>query len=67
MNAAAARALDCFSMRECDDGMTKAVPSSQRCENAPYLNDHAPLLPEIPTGVSLPKLSWTKITQHIMH
>ena len=57
MNAAAARALDCFSMRDCDDGMTKAVPTRQLCDNAPYLHDHGPLLPEIPTGVSLPKQS----------
>ena len=54
MNAAASRALDCFSMRDCDDGMTKSILTVQRCENAPYLKGHAPSMPKLPEGVSLP-------------
>ena len=41
MNAAAARALDCFSLRECDG--TEIAPS-QRCEDEPYMSkEDAPL------------------------
>ena len=55
MNAAAAKALDCFSMRDCDDGMTTSTPSidNQRCYNAPYLRGHTHEL-LLPEGVSLP-------------
>ena len=52
MNAAAAKALDCFSLRECHE--TEKVPT-QRCEDAPYLSqEDAPALPTLPEGISLP-------------
>ncbi|KAL7539816.1 hypothetical protein ACHAXR_009636 [Thalassiosira sp. AJA248-18] len=52
MNAAAAKALDCFSLRECHGTGAKPI---QQCEDAPYLSkDDAPALPALPKGISLP-------------
>mmetsp|Transcript_21305 Transcript_21305/g.38564 ORF Transcript_21305/g.38564 Transcript_21305/m.38564 type:complete len:443 (+) Transcript_21305:146-1474(+) len=54
MNAAAARALDCFSLRRCHG--TEKAPF-QRCLDSPYLSSpagNAPKLPELSSGVVLP-------------
>jgi hypothetical protein len=52
MNAAAARALDCFSLRRCHG--TDKEPW-QRCEEFPYLSpENAPQLPGLPPDVALP-------------
>jgi hypothetical protein len=52
MNAAAARALDCFSLRRCNGTDKKPW---QRCEEPPYLSPQdAPQLPGLPLDVSLP-------------
>ena len=52
MNAAAARALDCFSLRRCHG--TKKEPW-RRCEEFPYLSpEYAPQLPDLPPDVALP-------------
>lgn len=52
MNAAAARALDCFSLRRCHG--TDKEPW-QRCEEFPYLSpEDAPQLPGLPPDVALP-------------
>ena len=53
MNAAAARALDCFSLRKCHETEMKPF---QRCEDMPYLKGCAPDLPSLPDGISLPTL-----------
>lgn len=52
MNAAAARALDCFSLRRCQNiGMRPY----QRCEDPPYSSaNDAPKLPDLPYGIELP-------------
>lgn len=52
VTAAAAKALDCLSLRRCH-GTEKT--HWQRCSDSPYLSDEeAPLLPELPLGVVLP-------------
>ena len=52
MNAAAAKALDCFSLRECHG--TEAAPG-RRCRDAPYPSGgDAPALPTPPAGTGLP-------------
>jgi hypothetical protein len=52
MNAAAAKALDCFSLRRCHG--TDKTPH-QRCEEPPYLSlEDAPRLSDLPPGVVLP-------------
>ncbi len=50
MNAAAAKALDCFAFRECHG--TKDLPML-RCHDEPYLKGKAPPLPEPPNGITL--------------
>jgi hypothetical protein len=50
MHAAAARALDCFSLRD-PDGTKTAV---QLCEDAPYLSMEAPTIPMLPDEIKLP-------------
>jgi hypothetical protein len=55
MNAAAARALDCFSLRRCH-GTDKSP--WRRCEECPYLSpEDAPQLPALPPNVALPRPS----------
>jgi len=49
--AAAARALDCFSLRRCEG--TGKDPF-RRCEDPPYPAGNAPRLPDLPSGVALP-------------
>jgi hypothetical protein len=51
MHAAAAKALDCFSLRRCKG--TDVTPS-QRCEDGPYLAIDAPLIAGLPSDVELP-------------
>jgi len=51
MTAAAARALDCFSLRRCDG--TEKAPWI-RCLDSPYLAGNDPKLPDLPPGVVLP-------------
>mmetsp|Transcript_14861 Transcript_14861/g.31174 ORF Transcript_14861/g.31174 Transcript_14861/m.31174 type:complete len:449 (-) Transcript_14861:1860-3206(-) len=51
MNAAAARALDCFSLRKCQG--TNRRPS-KRCLDDAYLRGKAPPLPAIPNNITLP-------------
>ena len=53
MNAAAAKALDCFSFRECQE--SNDVPFL-RCADAPYSKENPPPLPKLPEGVTLPKV-----------
>jgi hypothetical protein len=50
MNAAASRALDCFSLRD-PDGMKTAV---LLCEDAPYLSIDSPTIPMLPDEITLP-------------
>ncbi len=50
INAAAARALDCFSFRKCHG--TNRRPS-KRCQDDPYLVCDAPPLPALPNSVTL--------------
>lgn len=50
MNAAAAKALDCFAYRECHG--KNEVPIL-RCCDEPYFRGNAPPLPEPPKGVTL--------------
>mmetsp|Transcript_16583 Transcript_16583/g.33565 ORF Transcript_16583/g.33565 Transcript_16583/m.33565 type:complete len:348 (+) Transcript_16583:1-1044(+) len=50
MNAAAAKALDCFAFRECHG--KNDVPIL-RCREEPYFRGNAPPLPEPPRGVTL--------------
>jgi hypothetical protein len=49
MNAAAAKALDCFSLRD-PDGTEAAV---QLCVDAPYFSVDAPTLPTLPDEIML--------------
>lgn len=51
MNAAAARALDCFSLRDCH--RTEEKPT-QLCEDAPYLSKDDAYLPTLPSDITLP-------------
>lgn len=51
MNAAAAKALDCFSLRRCYG--TDKEPW-QRCVDSPYLSTDQPNLPDLPLTVVLP-------------
>jgi hypothetical protein len=51
LQAAAAKALDCFSLRRCHG--TEKHPS-QRCVDLPYLIGDAPALPDLPPDVTLP-------------
>lgn len=51
MNAAAAKALDCFSFRECIG--SNDVPA-YRCRDAPHLKNAISLSPVLPIGVVLP-------------
>jgi len=53
MNAAAAKALDCFSLRECHG--TDMTPI-RRCQDAPVSEEDAPVLPTLPTGIDLPTI-----------
>lgn len=54
MNAAAAKALDCFSLREFHR-TDNAPPAQRRCRDAPHTSeDDAPVLPIPPTGVDFP-------------
>ncbi len=50
MNAAAAKALDCFSFRD-SEGARVAV---QLCDDAPYFTVDAPALPMLPDEIMLP-------------
>ena len=52
INAASAKALDCFSLRRCHS--TEKRPH-QRCVDLPYLAEHAPELQDLPSGVELPE------------
>ena len=54
MNAAAAKALDCFSLRRCHG--TDKEPW-QRCVDSPYLSTDQPNLPDLPHNVVLPTLT----------
>ena len=54
MNAAAAKALDCFSLRRCHG--TDKEPW-QRCLDSPYLSTDQPNLPDLPHNVVLPTLT----------
>ena len=51
MNAAAAKALDCFAFRENNNSSS----SLQRCDDEPYFEDEAPALSSPPPNVELPK------------
>ena len=51
MNAAAAKALDCFAFRAND----ASDNSRQRCDDEPYFEDEAPALSSPPPKVELPK------------
>ena len=51
MKAVAAKALNCFSLRECH-GMD--MTPMQRFQDAPVSKDDAPVLPTLPTGIDLP-------------
>ena len=53
MKAAAAKLLDCFSLRRCHG--TEKVPYTKRCVDSPYLACDAPQLPEFPHTVVLPE------------
>jgi len=56
MNAAAAKALDCFSRRECH-GKENAPLAQQRCRDAAYLSEEdAPAIPIPPDGIDLPTI-----------
>ena len=56
MNAAAAKALDCFSRRECH-GKENALLSQQRCHDAAYLSEEdACAIPIPPDGIDLPTI-----------
>lgn len=50
MNAAAAKALDCFSLRNSDGTRVAA----QLCADAPYFPGDAPTLPMLPDEIMLP-------------
>jgi hypothetical protein len=50
MNAAAAKALDCFSFRDSDATMVAV----RFCVDAPYFSVDAPALPMLPDEIILP-------------
>ena len=51
MNAAAARALDCFNLRV---SQGTDIKPTQLCKDEPYLIKDDVSMPTLPTGVSLP-------------
>ena len=53
MNAAAAKALDCFSFRSKDDDSSDSRPMMYRCDDEAYVEGEAPRL-ILPPNVVLP-------------
>lgn len=51
MWGAAAKTLDCYAFRACDDLFKKPF---MRCSDAPHMKGKAPALPSLPDGVVLP-------------